>query len=47
MGLAIVKHAVQFHGGMISVESEMGKGTTFVLKFPSAPTLVKHHSEAE
>ncbi len=47
LGLAIVKHAVQFHGGMISVESEMGKGTTFVLKFPSAPTLVKYHSEAE
>lgn len=36
LGLAIVKHAVQYHNGTIEVESEEGKGTTFVLKFPEA-----------
>ncbi len=28
LGLSIVKHAVQFHGGKLELESELGKGTT-------------------
>lgn len=36
LGLAIVKHAVQYHHGTIHVESTLGKGATFVLKFPAA-----------
>lgn len=36
LGLAIVKHAVMYHGGVIEVESAEGRGTTFVLRFPSA-----------
>lgn len=28
LGLSIVKHAVQYHGGKVNLESEMGKGTT-------------------
>lgn len=34
LGLSIVKNLVQAHGGIISVESEAGKGTKFSLKFP-------------
>ena len=36
LGLAISKKIVQQLGGQISVSSEVGKGTTFVLEFPRA-----------
>lgn len=36
LGLAIVKHAVQYHNGTIEVESDTGKGTTFIMRFPAA-----------
>ena len=36
LGLAIAKHGVMYHGGVIEVESAEGQGTTFVLRFPSA-----------
>lgn len=34
LGLAIVKHIALAHGGRISVESEIGKGTTFRIHLP-------------
>lgn len=34
LGLSIVKDCVNLHGGTISVESELGKGTTFVVRLP-------------
>jgi two-component system phosphate regulon sensor histidine kinase PhoR len=34
LGLAIVKHIAQAHGGSVSVESELGKGSTFTLHLP-------------
>ncbi len=34
LGLKIVKHIMDAHGGTIGVESEPGRGTTFTLKFP-------------
>jgi signal transduction histidine kinase len=35
LGLAIVQSVVSDHGGRISVRSEPGKGTTFVIALPS------------
>jgi signal transduction histidine kinase len=40
LGLATVKHNVELYGGKVRVESELGKGTRFVLLFP-ARTLMK------
>lgn len=34
LGLAIVKHNTEIYGGTVQVESELGKGTRFVLQFP-------------
>jgi len=33
LGLSIVKHAVQYHGGKIVLESDVGKGTTVSILF--------------
>jgi two-component system sensor histidine kinase SenX3 len=35
LGLAIVRHVVNNHEGEIEVDSRMGEGSTFVLRFPS------------
>jgi two-component system phosphate regulon sensor histidine kinase PhoR len=34
LGLSIVKHIMQRHNGNVTVESEIGNGTTFVCHFP-------------
>ena len=36
LGLAIVKHVVENHGGTMEVDSELGRGTTFTIRFPAA-----------
>lgn len=36
LGLAIVRQVMQRHGGEIQVESEVGKGSRFILMIPSA-----------
>ena len=37
LGLSIVKHAVMIHGGRIKINSEIGKGTEFVVTIQNKP----------
>lgn len=37
IGLALVRHVIEGHGGSITVESEPGAGSRFVLRLPGAP----------
>ena len=39
LGLAIVKHLALLHGGEVTVESELGKGSTFILHLPKNPSI--------
>jgi two-component system phosphate regulon sensor histidine kinase PhoR len=41
LGLAIVKHIAQAHGGQATVQSEVGRGSTFTLHLPKRPPLPK------
>jgi two-component system phosphate regulon sensor histidine kinase PhoR len=36
LGLSIVKHMIQAHYGSVQVESEVGKGTTVILRLPAS-----------
>ncbi len=39
LGLAIVKHVAERHGGVVSVRSELGSGSTFRMELPlSSPS---------
>jgi two-component system phosphate regulon sensor histidine kinase PhoR len=35
LGLSIVRHVAENHGGRVSVESELGRGTTFEVRLPA------------
>jgi two-component system phosphate regulon sensor histidine kinase PhoR len=37
LGLAIVKHLALLHGGEVTVDSELGKGSTFTIHLPKQP----------
>jgi signal transduction histidine kinase len=36
LGLAISRRIIELHGGTITVESELGCGSTFTMRFPLA-----------
>lgn len=38
LGLAIVKHITELHGGTVTVESELGRGSTFCTRLPAIPS---------
>lgn len=37
LGLHLVKQIVEAHGGSVSLESELGAGSTFIVRIPAAP----------
>ena len=37
LGLSIVKRAAEAHRGQLTVQSEEGHGTTFIIRLPSSP----------
>lgn len=44
LGLYIVKQIVEGHGGSVTVESDTGQGTTFIIKLPYAPPAIRSTS---
>ena len=46
--LAVVKSIAEAHGGSVTVESEIGKGTCFVMSLPILPkkSLFQSHESA-
>ncbi len=47
IGLALVKALVEGHKGTVKVESELGKGTTFTVVLPAAPSLREEEAKSQ
>jgi signal transduction histidine kinase len=46
LGLAIVQSIVSDHGGRVSVNSQPGKGTTFIIELPVARQILADGTSA-
>jgi len=46
LGLSIVKHIVEAHGGVIEVRSVVGRGATFIVRLPVKAVAVNEDGEA-
>jgi two-component system phosphate regulon sensor histidine kinase PhoR len=46
IGLALVKHIAEAHGGRVEVESALGRGSTFTVYLPVAPLVTPAPEEA-
>jgi signal transduction histidine kinase len=46
LGLSLVKAVVQAHGGQVSVRSEVGKGSEFIVRLPKSPASASMRSDA-
>ena len=46
LGLSAVYGIIQRHGGMMEIESERGKGTTFCIRLPAAPADMQKHEQS-
>ena len=44
LGLSIVKHIAGVHGGAVSVESQLGKGSEFVITLPTNPATWRYYA---
>lgn len=47
LGLAVVYGIVRRHGGSVSVDSDVGRGTTFTIRLPCLPENAEVNSEAD
>ncbi|MDO4412839.1 cell wall metabolism sensor histidine kinase WalK [Cutibacterium sp.] len=47
LGLSLVKHTCQAHGGSVDVWSKLGQGSTFTLRFPTLDAVHYHESDQE
>jgi signal transduction histidine kinase len=45
LGLSISRQILQAHGGELTVESELGRGSRFTVKLPVAPPGAEHHPQ--
>jgi signal transduction histidine kinase len=47
LGLAICRHIVNEHGGEITVQSEVGNGTRFIIDLPITPRPASEHASID
>lgn len=43
LGLALVREIATWHGATVAVDSEVGRGSTFTVRFPAASAAGSHH----